>query len=1020
MLIGDLVESKEFRGIGKIIDIYPETNIAVVGFFESPLKPASNQVHVQAKSLNHAPLSEEAVIYCRDPQTKIWCRGRYIGERPEERKHLVAFRRGENALISTDDLYCINLAANSSLNPSEFLAAKANDAPFFFPLREEFVASYLEQRAACRSISSLPSSSVELEQHQLAVVRRVLQDPVPKYLLADEVGLGKTIEAGLIIREHVLEKKREARVVIAVPENLIWQWRKELVDRFFLGDLLQEGEEEDSQIKICAHEDLLSVVDDNSLPSLLTVDEAHQIAHLAWSKNTHQNMLFSAYARVSDKAEVCLLLTGTPLNGNEKNFLAMLHCLSPKANPLDEDGLTHFKTRVEERERLGGLYGALSPATPNSTIEGILSELVDLFPSDDQLFEMTEQLRPLVDFFAPIESDERQDKIMALRRYIGEHYRLHHRLLRNRRENSDLEILFPGLDGLSRHYWSVNIEDVTLDEAIDDYRSRAFVDPEFFQEMSADKFLPWIDDLLTSPMSVGKRAESTLSNKEEKISEEESEILEQILEVAREEQNKKDQLLIRLLQNWLNDNSDGKAVVFCTQKELVHYLVNELHDQIDGGVIHNWDKDVETFNLPDNEARVLICDQRGEDGLNLNGGSRLAVHYSLPRDISRIEQRLGRFNRYSANLKKVKPVQSIVLLPEQSGVTGYWVDLLDGVMHVFNRTLASLQYMLEEQIDITWKEYIRDGYSAFSKAGELLSGEDGLISTEFKRVKAQEELMSMEEEVEEAFEFAEQLEEADEIAEAQVRRMTGWITRALQFRQKGRPGEGFRFQFYLDPHYGARTLVDVNSFISTCLVGLDFDGGFPPVTMPMSASRTEVSDGLGLYPFRYGQPFVDTIWDLMQKDARGTTMAFLRFVPGVTYPEPEIFFRFSWFISAHKNDANRVEQRIADERFLPVVKTFWLRQDGQSIDDETTAILDPPYKSHCNTDCNLRSKKWHMLEDWFPSDQWEKMILALTEQAFDYCLASFKEKKYELYPRLLSVKVVVLCHTDLLSEIEDR
>ncbi|MDP0959051.1 hypothetical protein Q6334_28445, partial [Klebsiella pneumoniae] len=88
--------------------------------------------------------------------------------------------------------------------PAHFLASQTNDAPFFFPRRQSFINTYIQQRASCRGMASLSSSAVELEPHQLAVVRRVLQDKTPKYILADEVGLGKTIEAGMIIREHAL------------------------------------------------------------------------------------------------------------------------------------------------------------------------------------------------------------------------------------------------------------------------------------------------------------------------------------------------------------------------------------------------------------------------------------------------------------------------------------------------------------------------------------------------------------------------------------------------------------------------------------------------------------------------------------------------------------------------------------------------------------------------------------------------------------------------------------------------
>ncbi|MCV6072035.1 SNF2-related protein, partial [Escherichia coli] len=78
----------------------------------------------------------------------------------------------------------------------------------------------------------ISSSAVELEPHQLAVVRRVLQDKDPKYILADEVGLGKTIEAGMVIREHALEATGHVSMLIAVPAPLVSQWREELAERF--------------------------------------------------------------------------------------------------------------------------------------------------------------------------------------------------------------------------------------------------------------------------------------------------------------------------------------------------------------------------------------------------------------------------------------------------------------------------------------------------------------------------------------------------------------------------------------------------------------------------------------------------------------------------------------------------------------------------------------------------------------------------------------------------------------------
>jgi ATP-dependent helicase HepA len=83
------------------------------------------------------------------------------------------------------------------------LARQINETPMFAEARSGFVRAIIGQRAACQGMSALYSSVIELDSHQVEVVRRVLQDPAQRYLLADEVGLGKTIEAGILIRQYV-------------------------------------------------------------------------------------------------------------------------------------------------------------------------------------------------------------------------------------------------------------------------------------------------------------------------------------------------------------------------------------------------------------------------------------------------------------------------------------------------------------------------------------------------------------------------------------------------------------------------------------------------------------------------------------------------------------------------------------------------------------------------------------------------------------------------------------------------
>lgn len=229
---GDLVTSPLFSGIAKILRLH-STEKAEIAWFVSPLESEVNRQAAEVCTLVPAKLYEESTVYFRSTESRLWCRGRYGGPRPGN-KHLLIIRSGQDAIVDLAEIFYPNYGQGLAMNPAHFLAARSNDAPFFYPLRERFVSAWIKQRAACRSMSSLISSRVAIEPHQIAVVRRILQDQNPKYLLADEVGLGKTIEAGLVIREHVLELNRDARVLVVVPKALEGQWRQELVCRFAL------------------------------------------------------------------------------------------------------------------------------------------------------------------------------------------------------------------------------------------------------------------------------------------------------------------------------------------------------------------------------------------------------------------------------------------------------------------------------------------------------------------------------------------------------------------------------------------------------------------------------------------------------------------------------------------------------------------------------------------------------------------------------------------------------------------
>ncbi|WP_223534650.1 protein DpdE [Pseudomonas sp. GL-B-16] len=1021
LMVGDLVCSSNFSGIGKLLSVDHKSNEGVVGFFESPINSECRLKTVDVALLESVQLYEESIVYCQDRASGIWRRGRYAGPRPGNR-HLVIFRAdGDQQEVDIDQLNCLNIGPGELLDPAAFLAARSNDAPYFCSLRHDFLNAYIEQRAACRSISSIPSSSVELEPHQIAVVRRVLQDPTPKYLLADEVGLGKTIEAGMIIREHVLENKHDSRVLITVPAALIEQWRDELSGRFHLSELLASQAEPQRLIRICSHEHVNSVLK-GWLPTLLVVDEAHQIAPWAWDQQSAVRERFCALAEGCQVASVVLLLSGTPLNGNEKNFLAMLHCLSPEAYELSEEGVRRFTTQIAERELVGGWYSALTPSNSNAALEQILQNLVSKFPDDQSLQSLVNEALPLVDFFAEQSGDLRMQAVKTIRRYIGEHYRLHQRMLRNRRESQQLAWLFPGLAGLKRSYWPLTEQMSSLDLLLEEYRSQASRDPDDFQAMNAEVYLQWIDDLLVSPLLVGRRANQAIQRLSGSLKQAEQELLDDISQQALHEQVAKDNCLVGNVRNWLAEHKNGKAVVFCSVEDVAQHIFTLLACELDVAVERYIPGRELRFIRPVSSIRVLVCDQRGEDGLNLHGGQRVAVHYSLPRSLSRIEQRLGRLNRYSANLVGVRPVESLALLPAHDGLIRRWIDVLDLSVGLFNNTIASLQYVLEEHLERTWKTVASSGDEALLRSAAGLSGDDGLLVRERRRVRVQEELLALDDEVSEAKDFAEQIADADDSAEEQAKRMCAWMTKGLHFNFKGDLQSPFRLRFAVEgSREGAKTLVDVQTFVATCLTGIDPDSGNPPATAPMSVSRTQVAGQSGVYPFRYGQPFVDSIYNLITVDSRGATSAFLRVLEKGSLSAPKVFFRLNWLVTATKLGASRLEQLRGDEKLMPSVRSHWLAEDGGLVVAESMLrSLEWPYDKANPSfqDFNLRSNVWPEFESLLPAEHWKRMTLEIASRSRQQILADLPRAQIfssEPQLHLLSMHAVVVCTNKMLK-----
>jgi ATP-dependent helicase HepA len=261
-----------------------------------------------------------------------------------EKEYLFLYHGDNDSFINESDL-----ADNLSFSkPHDRLLAGHADPMEVFDLRHEALRFQHAMRSS--RLRGFQGARIELIPHQLYVAQEVASRYAPRVLLADEVGLGKTIQAALILH-NLLLSERVQRVLILVPESLMHQWFVELLRRFQITFSLfdearcesieQEQQHQESDVELNPFlEEQLVICDTNFLADnpkrgeqaleagwdLLIVDEAH---HLEWNKDE----VSPAYALVEKLAEIVrrlILLTATPEQLGREGHFARLRLLDPE------------------------------------------------------------------------------------------------------------------------------------------------------------------------------------------------------------------------------------------------------------------------------------------------------------------------------------------------------------------------------------------------------------------------------------------------------------------------------------------------------------------------------------------------------------------------------------------------------------------------------------------------------------------------------------------------------------------
>ena len=485
---------------------------------------------------------------------------------------------------------------------------------------------------------AMNASKVDPLPHQIeAVYGYVLKLPRIRFLIADDPGAGKTIMAGLVIKEMKL-RNLVKRILIVVPGHLKDQWRRELKDRFeenftvidrgLLGAHYGENTWERynqiiTSMDFAKREEILPSLGSARF-DLVVVDEAHKMSAYAYGDKvtkTDRYRLGEVLSKVADPH--LLFLTATPHKGDPENFRLLIDLLEP------------------------GFF-----ATSEMLRESIVNK-------DNPLFirRMKEDLkdfegRPL---FLPRNvstvgfrlSDDEKKLYNEVSRYVSEQY---NRALWNekrrgiafalvilqRRLASSTYAILKSLERRKRR-----LEDIIHGVERAAAPERTF-DFEEVEEMSEEE--RWKAEELWETLSVAENRQeldyeiNTLG-----------ELIEQAKRIIQKESEVKVSQLRKTMDD-LNSKFPGtKILIFTESKDTLDYLEKKIHswgysvNVIHGGM--GLEERVEAERIFKNETQVMVATEAAGEGINLQF-CNLMINYDLPWNPNRLEQRMGRIHRY--------------------------------------------------------------------------------------------------------------------------------------------------------------------------------------------------------------------------------------------------------------------------------------------------------------------------------------------------------------------------------------
>jgi superfamily II DNA or RNA helicase len=550
-----------------------------------------------------------------------------------------------------------------------------DDLGDFSSARLLYDAARLSFRNAAGPFRSLARLSFRPRSYQMVPLIMALKQPIVRLLIADDVGIGKTIEA-LLIAKELYDRGEVSRFAVVCLPHLCEQWQDELKDKFGIeAVIIRSGTVNALDRQIRSHQNIFRAfpfqvisidyiktgtkrqVFLDHCPELVIVDEAHTCARPAGSNNTQQLRYHLLHDLSAKNDQHLIMLTATPHSGKQEEFqslLGLLRAQFERINLLEANSeerkiiSKHFVQRRRADLEVGWIDGTTT--FPKRNLNELHYTLADTNPYQQVFLNVLEYARELV---KDAGIDKRKQRFsyweaLALLRGVMSSPAAGATMLRKKAQKKKL----------------------VIDADID-----ADTEAEASEVLDID--LAQDDEL---PVGVMNEATNVTDNESNRL----LRYAKQLEAIQATEDDKKVLRTIDQIRTWVN--SGLSPIIFCRYIQTAKYVGEIVKDAFTGRSFRDVEIEVITSELADDQRkekiasmtahqgrRILIATDCLSEGINLQDGFNALLHYDLPWNPNRLEQREGRIDRFN---QKMPEVEVCLLYGRSNPVDGVVLEVL--------------------------------------------------------------------------------------------------------------------------------------------------------------------------------------------------------------------------------------------------------------------------------------------------------------------------------------------------------